>query len=137
MKSRVLLRLGYYWAPVLAWMAVIFALSSLTQDQIEGPAREAPFFINEVTAHAGEYGVLAILLYRLLASYRLTPPWRIWLGVIAIAATYAVTDEVHQAFVPGREPSVADLAYDTLGALAGVVLAEAVVVFMRRLSRGD
>jgi VanZ family protein len=38
---------------------------------------------------------------------------------IAITATYAATDEIHQMFVPGRSAEVADLIFDTLGACVG------------------
>lgn len=38
---------------------------------------------------------------------------------IAIAVAYAVTDEVHQLFVPGRSADVADWIADTAGALMG------------------
>ena len=32
-----------------------------------------------------------------------------------------MTDEIHQIFVPGRGPSVTDVAIDTVGALLGVL----------------
>jgi len=36
---------------------------------------------------------------------------------------YAVTDEFHQSFVPGRNPSMWDvLIFDNLGALVSIVL---------------
>jgi VanZ family protein len=36
-----------------------------------------------------------------------------------IAFTYAVSDEIHQSFVPGRGPSALDAGIDLLGALIG------------------
>ena len=40
-----------------------------------------------------------------------------------LAVVYAVTDEWHQAFVPGRQPSILDvLIYDQLGALIALEL---------------
>jgi VanZ family protein len=36
---------------------------------------------------------------------------------------YAVTDEIHQSFVPGRHPSIWDVViFDNLGALIGLWL---------------
>ena len=39
--------------------------------------------------------------------------------VIAIGIIYGVSDEWHQSFVPGRNPSAADLLADTIGVLMG------------------
>ena len=41
---------------------------------------------------------------------------------MAVAALYAVTDEFHQSFVPGRYPDVRDVLVDTAGALVAVLL---------------
>ena len=40
--------------------------------------------------------------------------------VLAFCAVYAVTDEIHQAFVPGRGPSAFDVIIDTLGSALGL-----------------
>ena len=39
-----------------------------------------------------------------------------------LAAAYAVTDEIHQTFVEGRHGAPLDVAIDTAGALAGVLV---------------
>jgi len=62
--------------------------------------------------HAGNFGVLAALLY--LAT------GRAWLAVL-LASLYGVSDEVHQAFVPGRSADAADWLADTAGALVAVL----------------
>ncbi len=57
-----------------------------------------------------------------LCGWTLLPPVaRPWLALL-IASAYGVSDELHQAFVPGREPSVADWIADSLGGAAGVWL---------------
>ena len=63
--------------------------------------------------HAGNFGVLAALLH--LAT------GRAWLAVL-LASIYGVSDEVHQAFVPGRSADAADWLADTAGALVAVLL---------------
>lgn len=40
---------------------------------------------------------------------------------------YAITDEFHQSFVPGRGPSVQDVVWDGIGALIGILI----VMFFR------
>jgi VanZ family protein len=63
--------------------------------------------------HAGNFGVLAALLYPATG--------RVWLAVL-LASLYGVSDEVHQAFVPGRSADASDWLADTVGALAAVTL---------------
>jgi VanZ family protein len=40
-----------------------------------------------------------------------------------LAAAFAVTDEIHQAFVPGRQASPLDVAIDVTGIAVGLALA--------------
>lgn len=66
--------------------------------------------------HFGEYAILAALLW---LAMRWTTPWpfrRIALITLWIAALYALSDEVHQSFVPGRMPDVLDWLVDVAGA---------------------
>jgi hypothetical protein len=58
-------------------------------------------------AHVLEYAGLNLLLYRAfrLHVYR---PSRAWLLAGLVAALYAVSDEWHQTFVPGREGTACD-----------------------------
>lgn len=44
----------------------------------------------------------------------------LWAGVICFF--YAVSDELHQAFVPGRGPLVSDVVLDTVAAAVGICL---------------
>jgi VanZ family protein len=70
--------------------------------------------------HAGIYGMLGLLVARAagLASW----PGRrsAWAG--AVIAVAAALDEVHQVFIPGRDGSPADWAFDTLGVVVGLLL---------------
>ena len=71
--------------------------------------------------HLLVYAGLALVLVRALSGGR-------WSGVTvatalqaaAIAIAYAVSDEWHQAFVPGRHSDVADLVADAAGAALAV-----------------
>jgi VanZ family protein len=42
---------------------------------------------------------------------------------VLLSGLYGVTDEFHQAFVPGRGAAALDVGIDTLGAALGVWLA--------------
>jgi len=108
------------WLPVIAWMALIFVLSSqplLPQAPdalLDGLLKKA--------AHFGEYLVLVMLLSRALSPARGAVGWRVGALALGIAVAYAVSDELHQNFVPGRTPSPWDVAIDSLGAISGTLL---------------
>lgn len=82
-------------------------------DAIEGGVRKA--------AHMTEYAVLAVLLCVWLEKWQFTVFKRGFLG-ICLAALYAVSDEVHQLFVPGRAGTFRDVMIDSMGAVLGVLV---------------
>lgn len=47
----------------------------------------------------------------------------VFLMAFIFASIYGITDELHQAFVPGRDPAVGDVLADTLGAFLGSMVA--------------
>jgi VanZ family protein len=81
--------------------------------------------------HFVEYLVLAFLLRRSLhasgrdarALYKTSAAsTKIPALVILISMLFALSDEIHQLFVPGRAFQVVDLLIDLLGVLCGVYL---------------
>ena len=98
------------WAPVVLWAAVIFAFSSVPD---LGTGRGTWDLVLRKLAHAAEFAVLGVLLLRALRDERVA---------FAAGAAYAVTDEVHQHFVPGRLGSPVDVAIDAVGVALGVLL---------------
>jgi VanZ family protein len=77
------------------------------------------------TAHAVEYAILGFLIWRVVRS---APAWaahhpeRHFRLALLFAALYAVTDETHQLFVPGRDAAVRDVLLDTFGAALGLAV---------------
>lgn len=78
-------------------------------------------------AHAAEYWVLALLVWRARRQGRQAPPaawqWRDAGFAFVFAVAYAVTDEIHQWFEPSRQGHPLDVAIDALGAAAGLWVA--------------
>ena len=72
-------------------------------------------------AHIGEYFVLGAVLYAALRSSGLGSGKGIP-AAFFICVLYALSDEVHQYFVPGRSCQLQDIIADSCGALAGVLL---------------
>jgi VanZ family protein len=74
------------------------------------------------SGHLIAFGVLALLFLRALKLWHI-PPRRAMLLAVALTTVYALLDEFHQSFVPGRHPSARDLAIDFGGALLFTILA--------------
>ena len=70
-------------------------------------------------AHAFLYCVLGISVS---ASAQSSMWKRYGLWSILICLLYAISDEVHQAFVPGRGPQISDVVLDTVSAVVGFAI---------------
>jgi VanZ family protein len=114
----------YRWVPVAAWMGLIFYLSA--QPDLPHPQTGWVSLLFSSGAHAFMFGALAALWARGLAERP-----RASILAFCAAVVYALSDEFHQAFVPGRTPDPVDLACDAVGAVAGLWL----WVLARRHSR--
>jgi VanZ family protein len=104
-------RTGAAWLPPVAWAGVLFLLSSLTS--VPGP--DLPHV--DKLGHFLAYAVLGLLLARAADA----SGWSLGVAVL-LGIGYGISDELHQAFVPLREPSWADLAADAAGVVVAVLL---------------
>lgn len=107
----------YRWSPAALLMVVIFVLSAR-------PSTEMPsfgiwdYFVKK-GGHVAGYGLLALTYWRGLGLER-GGKWLAW----GLAICYAITDEIHQSFVPGRHPALWDvILFDNFGALIFLWLA--------------
>ena len=98
------------WLPVVAWAAVIFAFSAVPSLGIGLGGWD---LILRKLAHVAEYAILGALLARALPS-RLSVAF-------ALGVAYAVTDEIHQTYVPGRAGRPLDVLIDAAGVALGVL----------------
>ena len=89
---------------------------------VEGKAKttERVFVAVRKSAHFFEYLILAILVISLLKEYSLEEKKKYALA-IAIVALYAITDEIHQLFVPNRSGRIFDVFVDISGAITGLL----------------
>ena len=121
------------WGPAILYLAVIYYVSA--QPQV-GWATPYP----DKLLHVSEYLVLSILLARALNNGIRKPvsaPTRLLTWSLCVA--YAVSDEIHQIFVPGRSPDVRDAVADACGAALGLLMLHAAQAawLRRRPSRAD
>jgi VanZ family protein len=103
------------WLPVVLWAAVIFFLSSVPGLQSGLGAWD---WVLRKAAHIFEYGLLMRLIVR---AFDLTQPQmpikHRLVSSGSLALIYAISDEIHQMFVPLRGPSVLDVLIDCVGIL--------------------
>ncbi|SRR5579885_116199 len=115
------------WLPIVLWAAVIFTFSTSGFSAANTSRIVVPFLkwlfpgistaalvlanaLTRKAAHFAEYGILFWLLIRGPLKGR---PFL----AMALCVAYALTDEGHQFFVPGRTASLYDVALDSTGAM--------------------
>jgi VanZ family protein len=104
-----------YFLPAAAHYGFIFYLSSQSSFPIEAPFKEF-----DKLAHFGLFSLLGCLLsFGVFKSTRL-PLRKKALLVLMTGVTLGLLDEVHQIFVPFREPDVLDAAADAAGIALGL-----------------
>jgi VanZ family protein len=124
------------WIPVVMWGVLIFTLSTSAFTAVNTAAIIDPILrwlmpamtaasvdvchnLIRKAAHFTEYGILFWLLVR-------GPMVRRPYLALILCVVYALTDEGHQAFVPGRTASLYDVALDSSGALFSHFLTTAI-----------
>ena len=103
----------------------------LTDEQIDILVRRCVVIVRK-TAHFAEYAALGFLLTSVFVSFGLKTKLNIPLSFI-IGSLYAVSDEIHQYFVPGRSCQVSDILLDSAGVIAGILFLLACVYIFRKL----
>jgi len=118
---------------VVVTMGLIFALSSRRP-----PGMITGLGIPDGWLHLFEYAWLGFLLSDLAAT---GAGGRRWLALVLLPALvgtlYGASDEWHQAFVPGRDSSLADLGMDALGSSLGATIRWGLVVLGGGGGEGD
>ncbi len=124
------------WILVMLWGAVIFTLSTSAFSAantsrvidpilrwliptISPAAIDVCHTLVRKSAHFTEYGILFWLLVRGPLAQR---PYL----ALMLCVVYALSDEGHQVFVPGRTASLYDVALDSTGALFSHFLTTAI-----------
>ena len=85
-------------------------------------------------AHYSIYTLVGILLMSLMITYKIKELDRIAVSLI-VGVIYASTDEIHQAFVPGRGAQITDVILDSMGVLTGICITMLVLEVFRRICR--
>lgn len=128
-----------HWLPVVIWMGLIFYLSHQPAEQsselssgfmdillhilfaifpADGDFPYLHFFIRKA-AHFFAYFLLGVfVIYAVRRSVKQL--LRSTYITLIICILYAISDEVHQLFIPGRSGEIRDVMIDSLGAICGL-----------------
>ncbi|MFC1646422.1 VanZ family protein [Candidatus Omnitrophota bacterium] len=108
-----------YWLPVILYAGIIFCISS-----IPGPRLAKKLLLPDYFLHILEYLLFGFLLCRAIKVTKVNFSLRkVLISSLLLAILYAVSDEFHQMFVPGRFASLSDLLCDGIGAIIGIRIA--------------
>ena len=117
---------------VLIWMAFIFTMSSFNATE---SSNQSNFIVNIIVnifninnielvsiiirklAHFTEYLILGLLTYNLINNHNK----KTYIAII-ICILYAISDEIHQIFVPGRSCQILDMTIDSIGSITGIYI---------------
>jgi len=131
----------FSWTLVILWMALIFYMSHQPAAKSSELSSGITVIISDIiqkvvtdiklnqdslshiirkSAHFLEYMVLGVLVVNSLLDTDKPKPRLIFLAIL-MCILYAISDEIHQIFVPGRSGQVSDVLIDSLGGLAGVL----------------
>ena len=104
-----------YTVITIGYMFLITLLSHVPQEDLPKSDLDSidyPF-------HFAEYSILGFLLFRSITSDELLT-FHPFYGSLLIGISFAILDEFHQSFVPGRHMSSTDVLFDSLGIVFGM-----------------
>ncbi|MBS7525877.1 VanZ family protein [Fusibacter paucivorans] len=124
----------FLWLLILIWMGVIFYLSSQVADTsnalshgvserivetVHTVVPKASLTADDINHMVRKY---AHFFAYLVLGFLMGLAFKKWPHVIGFGILYAISDEWHQRFVPGRGPGILDVAIDAAGVCAGLCL---------------
>ena len=150
------------WILVVVWMIVIFMLSNAPSNASSKSSRNvirggfevtinvtngvgitnyhpSKSELNKIVSklneplrecmHGFEYFILAILLVMALSKSNIRNVYKL---AMFICILYALSDEIHQMFIPGRAFQLIDLIIDLIGCLIGCLLCKGIVMIRHK-----
>ena len=123
---------------IIAWMIIVFCLSQQAADEsskLSGEIlntilrifkldKETSIFTENAIrklAHFTLYTLGGILILSHVNLYNIETNRKVITSQV-IGTAYAITDEFHQIFIPGRSGEVRDICIDSLGVITGIMI---------------
>ncbi len=113
------------WSATVVWMIVIFLFSAQSHSGAitEAYLGDANVPIRKL-AHITEFFILCVLFNWSFMLSMKKPSQQDWHWRLAFASTvlYAISDEWHQSYVPGRSAGVNDVMVDLIGVFLALIV---------------
>jgi len=130
----------FSWIAVICWLILIFSFSAQPAVQSDGLSRQVTKIILDIIdnvipieengldqlnsiirklAHFGVYLVLGVLINNAFEKSGVKDLKGFMISLL-FCVLYAISDEVHQLYVPGRGAQVTDVLIDSWGAFVGI-----------------
>lgn len=108
---------GSFFVPLIKWF----------KPNVTGAELRILHLAFRKVCHLAEYAILATLLWTALVRTFHHTSLKIWRWryagyALLFAASYGITDELHQIMVPGREGTIRDMIIDAVGAFVGLTI---------------
>lgn len=97
---------------------VTFFYSNITTENLELIVEALQPFVRKL-AHFTIYTIGGFLLYNLSNQLKLKSKF---INSLCFGILYAISDEIHQFFVPGRSCRIFDVFVDTCGLITGILI---------------
>lgn len=108
--------------------------NSLEQTKKEEVSIRTERIIRKI-AHFSIYTLVGFLLMALFSTYEnIKRKYQIYISAI-IGILYAISDEIHQSFTPGRGPKITDVFIDSLGVFFGMAVILLIVEIINRKNK--
>ncbi len=108
--------------------------NSLEQMKKEEVSKRTERIIRKI-AHFSIYTLVGFLLMALFSTYEsIKRKYQIYISAI-IGILYAISDEIHQSFTPGRGPKITDVFIDSLGVFFGMTVILLIVEIINRKNK--
>ena len=114
------MNLNYSLTVTIGYMLLITILSHVPQEDLPESITSGPDNLDYLF-HFVEYSILGFLLFRSITSDESLAFHPLY-GSLLVGISFAILDEFHQSFVPGRHMSSIDMLFDSIGILFGTII---------------
>ena len=137
---------------IVLWMILVFYLSNQVANEssqlsggltrkilevlhmLDGKTIEEQAIIETIIrklAHFSLYAIGGIIIFLHVNLYEITEKRKV-ITSWTIGTAYAITDEIHQLFVPGRSGEIRDVFIDSLGIIIGIIIIRLIFKMIKR-----
>lgn len=100
------------WLPSLTMMIIIFLLSSMKDKGFEMPPALQPKIIDYLISKSAHVFLFGLLAFSFEFGFN-NANHKTKKLIVLLVMLYGISDEIHQSFVPGREPGIIDVVIDS------------------------